>query len=98
MIAKLKTDDFYQEVVDIIKEKSPYYCDYLVSLDIGGDITSEILQFDAPTLDYIWQNDWWEGEKEVILLGFAPTRDIILHGYLADPIDGTIQIGVPWCL
>ena len=56
-----------------------YYGDFLVTISIDGFETTEILSFE-PGDGYVWENDWWEGEEYVKLLGFIPIDDIRIYG------------------
>lgn len=58
-----------------------YYTDFLVTIQLDDRETTEYLEFNAMTLGFIWKNDWWEGEKEVKLLGFIPIDAIKIHNY-----------------
>lgn len=71
----------YDEICDPIKEwcEGNYYDDFLVTIWVGDHETTELLEFDANRFDFIWLNDWWEGEEDVRILGFAPISDIRLH-------------------
>lgn len=43
-------------------------------------LTTEILEYEFDPDRYIWHSDWWEGEQNVELIGYAPLSKIILHG------------------
>ncbi len=47
-----------------------YYDNMIVSMLVNDSIKTEILIYEDGEL--IWLNDWWEGEREVALLGFRP--------------------------
>lgn len=55
-----------------------YYGDFLVTISIDGFETTEILSFELG--EYVWVNDWWEGQEDVKLLGFIPIDDIRIYG------------------
>ena len=59
-----------------------YYTDFIVTIWINDHEQTEFLEFDAtgPGL-LVWKSDWWEGEKDVRLLGFAPLSEISIHNY-----------------
>jgi len=73
----------YDYIVSPIIEwcEENYYTDFLVTIWVGDHEITEYLEFDFNTLDFIWQMDWWEGEKDVRLLGFTPLTDIHIHNY-----------------
>ena len=56
------------------------YTDILVTIWINDHEQTELLEFDltVPGL-LVWRSDWWEGEKDVRLLGFAPLSEIHIH-------------------
>lgn len=66
-------------------EKNGYF-DFLVTILLDGNETTQVLEFDGNVADFVWLNDWWEGEKDVKLLGFSPIGDIRLHNYPCKPI------------
>ena len=78
----------YSRIANEIAEwsaKNGYY-DMLVSIAIEDDYThrvrkiTEVLEIDLVSLKYHWFSDWWEGEKTVTLIGFAPISSILLIG------------------
>lgn len=50
------------------------YDDYLVTIDLDGEVVTEILLCENDEL--AWANDWWEGQDNVKLLGFIPVSHI----------------------
>lgn len=78
----------YETVSRPIEEwcKENYYTDFLVTIQIDGRETTEVLGFNGDIVDFVWLSDWWEGEKNVKLLGFSPIDDISLHNYPRRPI------------
>lgn len=77
----------YDSVIFIIDTwcKENYYSSFLVTLKIDGKLTTEYLYFDTgdpnnPDPHWVWETDWWEGEKDVMLVGFANPRDIFIYG------------------
>ena len=57
-----------------------YYTDFIVTISIDDGEITEILEVDPLEDECIWVNDWWEGQKDVKLLGFVPISDIHVHG------------------
>lgn len=93
MVAKIDTSkDPYQEVANIVESACKYYADHLVTLMIDGRFTSQILLFDAEKGCFVWMNDWYEGEKEVSLIGFAPIEKLRLYGFMSDFRNGTVSV------
>lgn len=57
-----------------------YYTDFIVTISIDDGEITEILEVDPLEDECIWVNDWWEGQKDVKLLGFVPISDIHVYG------------------
>ena len=76
---KLKTDNPYNEVLDIIKASSGfYYTDYIVRLRIAGDEENVYLDCDGLG-GFEWNYDWADVPSEDIeLLGFCPFDKAII--------------------
>lgn len=74
------TDSPYDQVVRTIEEwcQKHGYENMLVTLRLCTDSNfawytiTEFLEFDGSNVEFIWLNDWWEGERYVELLGFCP--------------------------
>lgn len=62
------------------------YCDYngyedmLVTVQADGEILTIVLEFDAVNGTWCWSWDWYEGQKNVELLGFVPLSHIKVVG------------------
>ena len=82
MIAKIKSTDPYTEIADIIEEwcLKNYYDRFVVTLQINGETITEWLDW-CIEYGFIWDTDWWEGEKDVVLVGFRPLHQISFDGY-----------------
>ena len=78
----------YETILRPIEEwcKKNGYFDFLVTILLDGNETTQVLEFDGDVVDFVWLNDWWEGEKDVKLLGFSPIGDIRLHNYPCEPL------------
>jgi hypothetical protein len=72
----------YSEIADLIEKwcEEHYYTDFLVTISINGEPVTEVLEFDGNNVSFVWLHDWWEGEKDVHMLGFYPIGDIKLAG------------------
>ena len=70
----------YDIVLEPIEKwcREHYYGDFLVTISLDGFEITEFLEFDPN--GFIWENDWWEGQKDVKLLGFMPIDDIHIYG------------------
>ena len=71
----------YAIIVEPIEKWSEehYYGSFLVTISADGFEITDILMYE-PGDGYIWENDWWEGEQDVKLLGFMPIDDIRIYG------------------
>lgn len=79
---KIVSEDPYTEIANIIDEwcKKNYYGSFVVTISRDGQIITEYLEFDGSSFGFIWENDWWEGEKEIYLLGFMPMLQLRVYG------------------
>lgn len=70
----MKLDDFFKFLAKFPVD------DYVVRLKLKYDdekdyrYTNEILEFDGD--DYVWSNDWDEGQQDVEVIGYMPVSDI----------------------
>lgn len=72
----------YDFIIDIVTEWciGKYWCDMLVTLQVGGEVFSTILEYDAGSHAFTFVTDWYEGECRVQLLGFKPLAEcLVLH-------------------
>lgn len=83
MPIKITSDDPYEEVAKIIEGwcEMHYYGSAIVTLSIDRLETTEYLEFNGSEMTFIWENDWWEGEKDVYLLGFQMLKDLRFVGF-----------------
>ena len=70
----MKGSDPYKYIADLVinHNRLILYGSYIVRIKIGNIISNELLLLDDESDGYIWLNDWYEGEKDVSLLGFIP--------------------------
>lgn len=71
----------YDWARDIVDENAAYRTDYIVTLRIDLEEISELLLYEWESDSYYWQNDWYEGQKIVEVLGFLPVSEIKIHNY-----------------
>ena len=73
----------YNYICDPIEEwcLKNYYTSFLVTIKIGEYETTEVLEFNGDAMQFEWRNDWWEGDENVILLGFMPIDSIRIYNY-----------------
>lgn len=72
----------YDTIAKIIEEwcEQNYYTNFLVTLVLDTELTVEFLEFNGSDFEWIWNNDWWEGESSVELVGFVAQEDILVEG------------------
>lgn len=75
------TKDPYKEVASIIETwaQKNFYDYFVVSLVLDGDLTTELLCVNEFAGLY-WDNDWWEGQKKIKMLGFIPLSNVVCLG------------------
>lgn len=86
----LISKDPYTEAAEIIEQwaNKNYYDDFVVTLRLDGEIVTTLLCVDEAA-NMEWDNDWWEGQKEVRMIGFAPLSDLLCIG---EPIKGIRKV------
>lgn len=75
MYDELWTKDGKHELFDLLEHQEVYE-DYIVCIEIDGSTTNQILSYDGNEGCFVWESDWWEGEKNVFLIGFKAVDDI----------------------
>jgi hypothetical protein len=72
----------YTEIANIIEEwcKKNFYDSFVVTISRDGQIITEYLELDGMSLDFIWENDWYDGEKDISLIGFMPMLQLRVYG------------------
>ena len=80
---KINPKRAYEDVAKIVESwcERYGYSDMLVTINVNGITRTEVLEFDAAEMTFVWANDWWEGEQQIILEGFAPLNIIRLFGF-----------------
>ena len=76
----------YAEVIAVVQEQASIYGNCLVTLRVDDRITTELLCFNGDYGGFCFENDWWEGEKEIELLGFVPICNLQIIGNVVDDI------------
>ena len=83
-------EDAYEEVYKVIekyikKDDLISLDDYYVTFELisngMSDIYTERIHYDFDIDDYIWENDWWEGENTIIVYGLANVFTLRFKGY-----------------
>ena len=72
----------YDTIAKIVEEwcEQNYYTNFLVTLAVDAELSVEFLEFNGSDYEWLWNNDWWEGESRVELIGFIPQEDILVEG------------------
>lgn len=82
-LLECKTRDPYTEIVNYIEawcqSSKGWYEDFLVTISRDDEEITEIL-FYTSSGEFEWEIDWWEGEKDIKLLGFRPISDLKYYG------------------
>ena len=71
--------DPYKAISDIVTKWADehYYDDFIVKIATGHEpneliIENQLLLFESLDEGFVWQTDWYEGERYVLLYGFTP--------------------------
>ena len=77
----------YDIIADAIKKwcQDNYYGNFIVTLRINGELCTEYLIYetgDPDRLDphWVWECDWWEGQKDIELVGFLDINSVRVSG------------------
>ena len=77
----------YDIIADEIEKwcQEHYYGSFLVTLRINGELCVEYLIYETgdpnwPDPHLIWESDWWEGQKDVELVGFIDISSVRVSG------------------
>lgn len=79
----ITSSDPYKEALEIIEAwaRKNFYDQFVATLLLDGELETELVVLDQ--MGYlIWDNDWWEGQKDIRLLGFCPVHNMY---YLGEP-------------
>lgn len=87
---KIISNNPYDEIANIIKKwcEANYYSDFVVTIGFDKfgagaqeETSTEFLEFDGNAAEFIWLNDWWEGQKDIYLVGFRSLDAIKVYGF-----------------
>lgn len=88
-LLECKSRDPYTEIANYIESwclSDHGWCeDCLVTISRDNEEITEIL-FYTSMGEFEWEMDWWEGEKDIKLLGFRPISDLKCYGLPEDHI------------
>ena len=70
--------DPYSAIGKYIRDHITVIEDIIAVIEIDGITTSQLFMVDMDEENYfIWNNDWYEGEKDVALIDFFPVSEAI---------------------
>lgn len=80
---KVEEKDPYTEVAKIVDDwcRKNYYGSAFVTLSLDGRVTTEYLSFNGNNMEFEWDTDWREGERDVVLIGFRMRDNVAFYGY-----------------
>lgn len=68
--------DPYSAIGNYIQNHVECIENMIAIIEINGAVTKQLLVVDITEDGYfVWQSDWYEGEKDVALIDFFPVRD-----------------------
>ena len=77
----------YDTIADVIEKwcQDNYYSNFIVTLRIDGELCVEYLIYETgdpnrPDPYLVWESDWWEGQKDVELVGFIDISSVYVSG------------------
>lgn len=83
-------EDAYEEVYKVVekyikKDNLISLDDYYVTFELLSngkpEMHTQLLRYDFDIGDYVWENDWWEGENTIIVYGLADISTLQFNGY-----------------
>ena len=80
---EIKGPDPYTEAANVVEAwcKKNYYDHFLVTLELDGELTTQLLMCETEdALEMVWDVDWYEGEPKIRVMGFRPICDFHLYG------------------
>ena len=62
---KITSNNPYTEIAQIIEKwcEQNFYDSFVVTISRDGEIITEYLELDGNSVDFVWEHDWYEGEK-----------------------------------
>lgn len=73
-------DEFFDYLRRFPIDKYVVHLKYKHDKDSEWEESNEILEVDE-NFNYVWQDDWWEGQKYVRVLGFDAVGDLNVNGF-----------------
>lgn len=92
-MVKIVSNDPTDTISDILEydcNARGYYSNYIVRIKADEYEHTVYVEFNGMDVRWEWAYDWWEGEKDVWLLGFCPIDEVELPDVELD--DGKLKI------
>ena len=77
----------YDTITDVIEKwcQDNYYSNFIVTLRLDGELCTEYLVYETPDRlnpqgIWVWEWDWWEGQKDIELVGFLDINSVRVSG------------------
>lgn len=73
--------DVYQEILKFLYRwcKTNYYTNFIVRLKIDNEVRNYYVEFDSEMFALIFEDDFYEGQDYIELIGFIPVDDVTVH-------------------
>lgn len=73
--------DVYQEILKFLYRwcKANYYTNFIVRLKIDNEVRNYYVEFDSEMFVLIFEDDFYEGQDYIELIGFIPVDDVTVH-------------------
>ena len=73
-----KNKNPYHIIGEYIEKHITYVDDIIAVISLDGNIINELFLVEITTeSNFIWQNDWWEGEEYIDLFGIYTDEDFL---------------------
>lgn len=81
----------YTEIGEYIRNHITAIEDIIATIEIDGIRTNELFMVDMEEDGYfVWQSDWYEGEKNIVLIDFFPVSEAINSSIQPDVLDTNV--------
>ena len=68
----------YAKIIDLLRSwaNDNYFDDMVACIIADGQESNELVCFNSHNLHLYFDNDWWEGQKDIYLIGFIPISEV----------------------
>ena len=80
---RLKLNEFF-EMIENEQENYIVRLGYKYCWEEDFTVSNELLEWEYDTRDYVWLNDWYEGQDFVYVIGFIKVSDVDVPEYRKD--------------